>query len=181
MIKLYRRAGDKVVAYHEAWCSETEIVEHWGPLGETGESNTHARDAALEEGADLERVLAPAREQGFNEIDGADHVVCLVEYLIDGMGSPEDLAKRHALEDRLNETLGWTGLGACDGGSIGSGTMEVCSFVVDFGLAQRVIAEDLAGTEFADYHRIYDEGEESALGELPKRLLLAGPRRGRRW
>jgi hypothetical protein len=58
----------------------------------------------------------------------------------------------------MDETLGWTGLGACDGGSIGGGTMEVCNFVVDFDVAKRVIEEDLAGTEFADYVRIYREG-----------------------
>ena len=79
---------------------------------------------------------------------------------INGMGSKDDVEKRHRLEDRLNETLGWTGLGACDGGSIGSGTMETCSFVVDYELAKKVIADDLAGMEFADYTRIYDEDAE---------------------
>jgi len=58
----------------------------------------------------------------------------------------------------MNETLGWTGLGACDGGSIGSGSMEVCCFVVDFNAAKQVIEADLEGTEFGDYSRIYDEG-----------------------
>src|SRR5262249_42675093 len=53
--------------------------------------------------------------------------------------------------------LGWTGLGNCDGGSIGSGTMEVCCFVVDFKIARRVIEDDLKNTKFADYSRIYDE------------------------
>ena len=74
------------------------------------------------------------------------------------MGTPKDLEKRHALEERMNETLGWTGVGHCDGGSIGSGTMEVCCFVVDFDTAKRVIEEDLKGTKFADYSRIYEEG-----------------------
>ena len=58
----------------------------------------------------------------------------------------------------MNETLGWTGLGHCDGGSIGSGTMEACCFVVDFDIAKRVIEKDLAGSEFADFSRIFDEG-----------------------
>jgi len=59
----------------------------------------------------------------------------------------------------MNETLGWTGLGNCDGGNIGSGTMEVCCFVVDFELAKKVIEIDLKNTEFADYTRIYNEDE----------------------
>ncbi len=58
----------------------------------------------------------------------------------------------------MNETLGWSGLGHCDGGSIGSGTMEVCCFVVDFDIAKSVIEADLKSTEFDDYSRIYDEG-----------------------
>lgn len=57
----------------------------------------------------------------------------------------------------MNETLGWTGLGNCDGGSIGSGAMEVCCFVVDFDTAKSVIESDLEGTEFAGFSRIYDE------------------------
>ena len=84
----------------------------------------------------------------------------MVEYAVGGMGTKADLEKRHRLEDRMNETLGWTGLGACDGGSIGSGTMEVCNFVVDFDLAKKVIVEDLSGTEFANYTRIYDENAQ---------------------
>ena len=73
---------------------------------------------------------------------------------------PQPLLAGHELEDRMNETLGWTGLGNCDGGSIGSGTMEVCCFVVDFKTAKRVIEEDLKNTRFADYSRIYDERVE---------------------
>lgn len=76
------------------------------------------------------------------------------------MGSKEDVEKRHRLEDRMNETLGWTGLGNCDGGSIGSGTMEVCCFVVDFEIAKKVIEKDLKVTEFGDFSKIYDEEAE---------------------
>lgn len=73
------------------------------------------------------------------------------------MGDAKDIEKRHRLEDRMNETLGWTGLGACDGGSIGSGTMEVCTFFVDFDVAKAVIERDLSGTEFENYTRIFDQ------------------------
>ena len=75
------------------------------------------------------------------------------------MGSMTDLDKRHRLEERMDQTLGWTGLGHCDGGSIGTGTMEVCCLVVDFDIAKRVIEADLKNTEFGDYTRIYREGK----------------------
>ena len=60
----------------------------------------------------------------------------------------------------MDEVLGWTGLGHCEGGSIGSGTMEVCCFVVDFDIAKKVIETKLKDTEFADYTRIFDENAE---------------------
>lgn len=69
----------------------------------------------------------------------------------------KDLDKRYELQSRMDETLGWTGLGHCDGGSIGSGTMEVCCIVIDYDLAKEVIEADLDKTEFADYKRIYCE------------------------
>ena len=74
--------------------------------------------------------------------------------------TPEDVEKRTRLEDRMNEFLGWNGLGHCDGWSIGSGVMEVCCYVIDFKTAKHAIAEDLAGTEFENYTRISDENEE---------------------
>lgn len=51
-------------------------------------------------------------------------------------------------------------MGMCDGGSIGSGSMEVCSYVVDFEVAKILIENDLAGTEFANYTRIFDEADQ---------------------
>lgn len=60
----------------------------------------------------------------------------------------------------MNETLGWTGLGFCDGGSIGSGTMEVCNFVVDFEIAKAIIEKGIKGSEFENFTRIYDEEAE---------------------
>lgn len=77
------------------------------------------------------------RSEGYNEISIDEHSTVLIEYPIDGMGTTQDLEKRYRLECRMNETLGWTGLGHCDGGSIGSGTMEVCCFVVDWQVAKK--------------------------------------------
>ena len=83
----------------------------------------------------------------------------MVEYPIDEFGDASDLDLRVALQDRLNDTLGWTGLGYCDGGSTGSGTMEVSCLVVDFDIAKSVIKNDLRGTEFERYSRILQEPE----------------------
>jgi hypothetical protein len=156
MLKLYKRAEDGHLDYHEAWADSGKLIEHWGVVGTRGETREHPlpqRDAERE----IVRVLADARERGFEEIELEDHVPLMVEYRVDGDGTPEDLEKRYRVEARLNELLGWMGLGACDGGSIGSGTMEVACHVVDFEVAERVVRADLQGTELADFSRIYAE------------------------
>ena len=159
MIKLYKRLSDGTLAYHEAWIDGKTAIEHWGKAGTRGQSQIHEMKSR-NENKELQRVLQSARQEGFEEIDRGRHRTLLVEYAVQGMGTTADFNKRHKLEERLNETLGWTGLGMCDGGSIGSGTMEVCCFVVDFALAKSVIEKDLQATEFADFSRIYDEDAE---------------------
>ncbi|MFO0804818.1 MAG: hypothetical protein U0791_17055 [Gemmataceae bacterium] len=156
MLKLYKRI-DGVLHYHEAWASGREIIEHWGPVGERGDAKKHKIPKKADEDELIEQILKPARAAGYAEIVEGGEAVLLIEYAIDGFGTKKDLKKRHALEDRMNETLGWVGLGNCDGGSTGSGTMEVCCFVVDFDIAKRVIEADLAGTKFANFTRIYRE------------------------
>jgi predicted DNA-binding WGR domain protein len=158
MIKLYKK-GWPVAEYHEAWVSDGEITEHWGRIGTEGKTRMHRADPKLDDDANLERVLAKARSKGFEELAEDDERTLLVEYPVNGMGNVKDVDKRLRLEDKLNEVLGWTGLGHCDGGSIGSGAMEACCFVADFEVAAAVIREALAGTEFADFSRIYDENE----------------------
>ena len=156
MIKLYKRHSDGTVDYHEAWIDGRTIIEHWGKAGTQGETRIHSIKSRATQ-SELERVLQGARREGFAEVDLDEHRRLLVEYPIHGMGTTEDLDKRHRLEDVLNETLGWTGLGMCDGGSIGSGTMEVCCFVVEFPTAKSAVEASLAGTEFSNFSRIYDE------------------------
>jgi hypothetical protein len=156
MIKLYKKVNDQW-HYHEAWVGDGEITEHWGVVGDRGSTRDHPISSGRAESAALSEVLKDAYAKGFTEVDLDDHAILLVEYAVDGFGTPQDLDKRHRLQDRLNETLGWTGLGYCDGGSIGSDTMEAACYVVDFEVAKAVVEKDLRGTEFEDFTRIYDE------------------------
>jgi hypothetical protein len=154
MLKLYKRTSE-AFRYHEAWCHKGVITEHWGVVGETGETREHKVKRGKDEDEAIGEVLRPASDDGFRPFE--DLAVLLIEYAVDGFGTKRDLEKRHALEERMDETLGWTGLGNCDGGSIGSNTMEVCCYVVDFEIAKRVIEADLQGTEFSNFTRIYLE------------------------
>jgi len=161
MIKLYLRSENGISAYREAWAEESRIVEHWGPLGERGETRDHPLDPAVDADEQVRAVLAGAVADGYAEIDEDDHAFLVIEYALSG-DWPDDAQqqKLHALHGRLDETLGWTGLGHVDGSSAGSGTMEVTCAVVDFATAQRVVTNDLEGTEFADFARIYDEAAD---------------------
>lgn len=144
--------------YWETWGDPEgkSAIIHWGIVGERGEVKNIYSDASSSFEEIGEAELNDVLEKGYEEIE--DYDILYIEYKVDDMGTAEDLQKRHALQDRMDETLGGTGLGFCDGGSIGSGTMEVCCFVVDVEIALKVIREDLKDTEFNDYLRIYEEG-----------------------
>ncbi|MCK5944713.1 MAG: WGR domain-containing protein [Planctomycetes bacterium] len=157
MLKLYREDGGRVVAYHEAWVADSKVIEHWGPIGTRGQTREHAYDASQPAEEAIRKVLSAAMDAGYHEIDMDDHATLVVEYEVDDMGTEADLALRQDLEARLGETLGWLGLGHVDGGSIGSGTMEVFCFVVDYDLAREAVEQDLADSEIAHYRRIFDE------------------------
>lgn len=158
MLKLYRLAGPQK-DYWETWDNgDGTHTVHWGELGTHGQSKEIKSGLLKKPETIIQKEVDEMIAAGFRPAD--EEFTLLIEYPVDGMGSKEDVEKRHRLEDRMNETLGWTGLGNCDGGSIGSGTMEVCCFVVDFEIAKEVIENDLKGTEFGDFSRIYDEEAE---------------------
>ena len=156
MQKLYKAVTGHI-CYHEAWIAGDKMYEHRGVVGDPGETRELAKPKGISDEQAITAILKTAIDAGFKAIRSDDHATLIVEFKITGAGTKADIEKRHRLQDRLDGTLGWTGLGNCDGGSFGSGTMEVCCFVVDFEIAKRVIESDLAETEFADFSRIYDE------------------------
>ena len=162
MLKLYKFTSDSKL-YWETWDNgDGSHTVHWGTLGDKGESKVVQKSFFRKPETVIQVEIDGLIAKGYRPIDGDEEKCLLIEYTIDGFGKPEDLDKRHRLENRMNETLGWTGLGNCDSGSIGSGTMEVCCFVVDYDIAKSVIAADLEGSEFANYSRIYDEDAEDS-------------------
>lgn len=157
MLKLYK-FSDARKEYWETWSTGNGFhAVHWGELGTRGESKTIKSSFFKKAETIIQKEVDGLVANGFRPIEQEEHATLFIEYLVDGMGTQEDIEKRHRLEALMNETLGWTGLGACDGGSIGSGSMEVCNFVVDFEVAKAVIEKELVGTEFSNYTRIFDE------------------------
>lgn len=153
--KLYRERGGGR-EYHEAWPGEGIVVEHWGRCGERGE----ARELPARTGSDLARVLAElesgARNAGFRPVEPGAHATLVVEYRMPpGRNAARTSPDRAELEEALDQLIGWLGLGHCDGGSTGSGTMEVFLDVVDFECAKAALVRELASGPHAGFSRIY--------------------------
>jgi hypothetical protein len=134
MLKLYKREGEQT-RYWEAWADGRKVVIHYGIVGTKGKTRT----VALSKGMTARKLIAAESagpiDEGYAEIAVEDHATLVVQYRTETWGSASDLDKRNRVEGILNECLGWTGNGHCDGGDIGSGSINAFSFVVDPRLA----------------------------------------------
>jgi hypothetical protein len=131
MLKLYKNTNG-VISYWETWDNDEKSgTIHWGELGTRGQDRVVKSGRGSDFHDEIQKEIDEKIEEGFGPVDDDELVTLLIEFNIDGMGTTADLEKRTRLQKRMDETLGWTGLGHCDGGSIGSGTMEVCCLVVD--------------------------------------------------
>ncbi len=157
MLKLYKKI-DGILHYWETWEDDNKTATiHWGIVGQTGESKEIKSGLFISVQNQIQKEIQRISAQGYERIDQEYLSTLIIEYEIDGMGTQEDINKRYDVENRIDELLGWSGTGNCDGGSIGSGTMEVCCYVVNFDIAKELITNNLKGTEFGNYSRIYDE------------------------
>nr|WP_299384454.1 hypothetical protein [Allomuricauda sp.] len=142
--------------YWEVWEENDQTgVIHWGEVGTKGSVERVKSGLFSSFRRKLQLEAQEQLDDGYAEFDSEEMYFLEIEYAIDGFGTDQDLAKRHRLEERMQQTLGWTGLGDCHGGSIGNGSMEVGCTVVDYELAKTVIAKDVQGTEFENYSRIF--------------------------
>lgn len=160
MFRLFKRDDSgKIAAYHEVWVElkPRRIVEHWGMVGTRGDSDTHRIKLLKPLEKQIDDLLDPARALGFAEIEPGDYRTLIVEYLISDVWQRDDALKIRAAEDALTEVLGWTGLGTCEGETLTESAIELTCRVLDPELAEARIREQMAGTEFADYSRIYQE------------------------
>lgn len=155
MLKLYKQK-DNQLWYWETWDKdEKTAIVHWGIVGDQGENKEIKGGLFSNFRKNVQKEIDQKLKEGYTEFDEDKISFLEIEYSIEGFGTEQDLAKRHRLEQKMDGILGWTGLGHSDGGSIGSGTMEVGCMVVDFDIAKKVIEKSLKGTEFENYSRIF--------------------------
>ena len=160
MLKLYKLI-DNELHYWETWDKDDKTaIIHWGIVGQRGQNKEVKSGLFSNFRKSVQKEIDEKIKEGYTELEDDKVSFLEIEYVIDGFGTEQDLVKRHRLEEKMDEVLGWTGLGHCDGGSIGSGTMEVGCAVVDFEIAKKVIADNLKNTEFANYSRIFKMDSE---------------------
>jgi hypothetical protein len=149
MLKLYKRLEDKLL-YWEAWNDANEVVVHWGSVGDRGDSRVVVLRAGDDPSSIIQQEAKIPRAEGYDTIGSEKLSRLTIQYKISGMGTVDDLDKRHRVENVMNDCLGWTGLGHCDGGDIGSGTMNVFCFIVDTKLALQITVKELKAKGFLE-------------------------------
>jgi hypothetical protein len=142
VLKLYKKT-EHGTQYWEAWDADGEVMVHWGTMGERGQTQSIKVEAGKNPNTIIKSESKRRKAEGYKTISISKLARIVIQYKIDGMGTSSDLDKRVQVENLMNECLGWKGLGHCDGGDIGSGTINVFCFVVDAETAIPHIVEEL--------------------------------------
>ncbi|MBK05673.1 MAG: hypothetical protein CL920_04575 [Deltaproteobacteria bacterium] len=142
MNNLYKRSGQHF-HFWQAWEYEGKVTFHWGIVGQRGEVREEevGPSASADEIIDLE--IDKRLSEGFTELPEEAFSSLSIQYAVEGWGEHGELDKRDEVEHELNECLGWTGNGSCDGGDIGSGTINLFCDVLDPVLATKTIVDSL--------------------------------------
>jgi hypothetical protein len=163
MLKLYR-TRDGVTEYWEAWEeSGSKATLHWGKLGEKGESREVSSMFGTSASKLIERESKPLWAAGYKPVSDEQMAQVVIQFKIDGMGTKLDMDREQLIEGLMNECLGWTGLGNCDGHDIGSGTLNIFCDVVDGPASEQIVIDclkenrQLDGAVIALRERVGDE------------------------
>lgn len=175
MIKLIKQVDDEVL-YWEVWRDGRTLLIHYGTVGDTGETE-EMKLPLFKNAAKIMNELADEKgDEGFESLDEDELIELVVQYSFEEKDTMATLEKRHSVEDLMNECLGWTGNGSCDGGDIGSGTANIFNYVIDPVKAAKTIIEELKTNDLLDgakiaycnpeddeYVTLYPEGAEFEL------------------
>lgn len=150
MIKLIKQKDGELL-YWEVWQDDKSLIVHYGTVGDTGKTDEIKLSLFQKADKEMEKLAEEQLANGYEELEEENLVEFVLQYNYEDNDIEEALNKRHLVEDLMNECLGWTGNGHCDGGDIGSGTINIFDFVIDV-----------------------DKALESTLDELSKNNLIEG-------
>jgi hypothetical protein len=130
VLKLYQRQEDRTL-FWETWEREGQTCLHFGEVGARGETLWFAPELREAIAARLERNAAELRERGYAELAPDEYELLVVQYHAAAWGDLENNSKRIRIENALDECLGWTGNGRCDGTDIAPPLLSINCLVVD--------------------------------------------------
>lgn len=167
MLKLYKQTED-ATHYFEIWINDDKTLTiHKGKLGEVGETeNIETKDLPAD--VLLNKYVSEQKEVEYQELEDLTELIVQYSYE-EGVNETELIETRDYIESLFNNCLGWTGNGHCDGGDIGSGTMNIFCYVVDKNIAIHTILEALEEENLLDNLKIAyaDEKTEEYIGLYP--------------
>lgn len=140
-LKVYRTI-EGVTEYWESWNERGEAFVRSGKVGEKAEIRKYSMKDSRQ-AAEMIKEVERVEKSGFTPRNMEDFVQIVIHYRLERWGSGQDHERRVKIEDSMNECLTSTGLGYCDGGDIGSGTMNIFCEVVDAAVAERIIVGNL--------------------------------------
>ncbi|MEN9919676.1 MAG: hypothetical protein RL662_2112 [Bacteroidota bacterium] len=151
MIKLYKTIKG-VVYYFEAWINDdNSLTIHRGMLGDIGETDEFTDN--LPPLVTLAKLVEDKKEAGYT--DDITHAELILQYTYNETDATAALLQKQTkVEALLNNALGWTGNGHCEGTAIQDGKMNVICYVIDKDIALDSILSDFVEDNLLEGLRI---------------------------
>lgn len=155
MLKLYKQENEKIL-YWQSWENKSNsYIIHHGELGEKGEFSEIEDSIYKRASTIVKEKTQSIRDLGFKELK--ELKMMTIQFKIDEFGIMNDLDERYEVDELINDTVTWTGLGHCVDYEIGSGTMEISFMAVDSNIATKVIVNLLKKNNYGGDYIIFEE------------------------
>lgn len=157
------KQGENETIYWEVWQDGRTLIIHYGTVGDTGKTEEKKLPMFQRAEKVMEDLAEEKVNEGFEYLEEDELKELVVQYSYKENEMQAVLELRHCDEELMNECLGWTGNGSCDGGDIGSGTANIFNYVVDVEKAARTIIEELKNNNLLESAKIaylHPEDEE---------------------
>lgn len=158
MLKLYKKQ-DNVIYYWYTWNRDkkTSII-FFGKAGEEGELQHLEAGLFIGVKNKVQKLIDEKVKEGYDEAEDIYNII--IEYDIEALINANSQDYKESLHQVINEILFSTGLGHCAIAVNGPGLINACCYVVHFELAKKILQENLKGTSFECFNRIYNEDTE---------------------
>lgn len=139
IVKLYKET-DGAIHYFEMWIDEDEtLTSHEGILGEIGETESFGAPEKNEDSLPPRIAMSKAIQTYLNL--GYTEDITWTEIIVQVAAKASDKELTETIEAMLNNCLGWTGNGHCDGSNTDNKLSTFFCYVVDKVIAVETIVE----------------------------------------